>query len=102
MISEGDAMRQPSRLRPFSAFPQRNHHSPAACTNDKADKKNCDQGDRGKHNQSVRSCKPLQHLLGLGIGIRLGEQSDLREHNLALQVVQRQRWIFSHGEISGG
>ena len=69
-------MRQPSRLRPFSVFSQCNHDSPAACADDKADKKNSDQGDRGKRHQSGRSCKPLQHLLGLGIRVLRGNFMD--------------------------
>jgi hypothetical protein len=77
-------MRQPSDLRVVSGFPQRNRQGPAAQTNDQKDNKKCCQEDGKKDDQSVRSCKPLQHLLGLRIRSLGGALMDHADHVIAI------------------
>ena len=77
-------MRQPSDWRVVSGFPQRNRQGPAAQTNDQKDDKKCNQEDGKKDDQSVRSCKPLQHLLGLRVWSLGGTLMDHGDHVIVI------------------
>src|SRR5689334_13833935 len=84
MISEGGAMRQPRNLRPISGLSQRHRQGAATHANDQKNQKNGPQADGGKDNESMRGGKPLQHLLGLRIGILGGNLVNPGDHQFAI------------------
>lgn len=77
-------MRQTARLKAFPVFPQRNGHGPTTGAYGEADEKDCHQSENRKRDQSIGSCKPLQYLLGLGIGILGRNLMDLSGHHVAI------------------
>jgi hypothetical protein len=75
---------KPSGLKAFSLFPQGDGDGPAADAHGEADEQDRNKGDGSVGDQSFRGCKPLQHLLGLGIGILGGNLMDLTDHYVAI------------------
>jgi hypothetical protein len=78
------ACSKPGGLKGFLIFPQCNRYGPTAAAHSQTDEKNRHQGDGRECDQSIGSGKPLQHLLGLGIGILGGKLMYLRDHHVTI------------------